>query len=502
MPDYVYPDAGEGATAPARTRDTSWAARYGRLILQDGIAGIPTALYYYQGALALTAQEVWFTSYVLAHKWDADLPYPSLNAMARCSGVDLSWLKRIRRSLSLKGWLVVAARLDASGRQEANSYDFGGLFTALEAAIAAAPPPPNAIQAEAGDSDPIPAEGRDGSFVARYGRLIAQVGIAAVPRALFTYQAALQLTPQQVWFVGYILAHRWTTDLPHPSLVRMAERTGYGVRHLHNIKDALVEQGYLTLVHRYSASGGKDSNGYDFSGLLTAISAQLRADKPAGGPVAVLPAPLAPPRRRGIVRVAEASADGGPLVHMGGGPGLPMGQTAAYAGGEQHRQLADGERGVPMDGGPSVPMAGEPVVQVVGGRSVRMGGAPSVPKGVGPQVQQGGGPPVQEGGGPRLHWPGAPAVQPREGRAAQRSGVKAAQGSGAPAAHKKDAEHEDANHEEHDSNRSPIAGKQEHERPVTYSPYIAGVVLDYSREFGDGAHGPANITQALRLWQA
>ncbi len=62
---------------PARGSDTSWAARYGGLILRDGIAAVPTALYYYQGALALSAQEVWFTSYILAHKWDSDLPYPT-----------------------------------------------------------------------------------------------------------------------------------------------------------------------------------------------------------------------------------------------------------------------------------------------------------------------------------------------------------------------------------------------------------------------------------------
>jgi hypothetical protein len=38
--------------------------------------------------------------------------------------------------------------------------------------------------------------------------------------------------------------------------------------------------------------------------------------------------------------------------------------------------------------------------------------------------------------------------------------------------------------------------------PPPYSPYIAGVILDHSRELGDATHGPANVTQALRLWQA
>ena len=34
-----------------------------------------------------------------------------------------------------------------------------------------------------------------------------------------------------------------------------------------------------------------------------------------------------------------------------------------------------------------------------------------------------------------------------------------------------------------------------------YSPYVAGVILDHSRELGDDRHGPANVSQALRLWQ-
>jgi len=35
-----------------------------------------------------------------------------------------------------------------------------------------------------------------------------------------------------------------------------------------------------------------------------------------------------------------------------------------------------------------------------------------------------------------------------------------------------------------------------------YSPYVAGVILDHSRELGDSVHAPANVTQAHLLWQA
>src|SRR6476661_1844908 len=84
---------------------TSWAARYGQAILRDGIAAIPSALYRYQGALDLSAQEIWLISAILAHKWDADLPYPSLKRLAERSGIDLRWLKRLRAGLCAKGLL-------------------------------------------------------------------------------------------------------------------------------------------------------------------------------------------------------------------------------------------------------------------------------------------------------------------------------------------------------------------------------------------------------------
>ncbi len=51
-----------------------------------------------------------------------------------------------------------------------------------------------------------------------------------------------------------------------------------------------------------------------------------------------------------------------------------------------------------------------------------------------------------------------------------------------------------------DSNRMSLVGHKE-VRALTYSPYIAGIILDYSRELGDTAHGPANVTHALRLWR-
>ena len=84
----------------------------------------------------------------------------------------------------------------------------------------------------------VPRAGR--SFVERFGATILRGGIAPVPATLYFYQAELGLSPQEVWFISYILTYKWDTDLPHPSLVQMAAQVAVSLRHLHRIKDRLV----------------------------------------------------------------------------------------------------------------------------------------------------------------------------------------------------------------------------------------------------------------------
>src|SRR5689334_2902790 len=103
--------------AAAENKPTSWAARYGQAILRDGIAAIPTALLTYQAALGLTAQEVWFTAAVLAHKWDAELPSPSLKRMAGQTGVSVMQLQRFRARLCERQLLRVREQHAPSGGQ-------------------------------------------------------------------------------------------------------------------------------------------------------------------------------------------------------------------------------------------------------------------------------------------------------------------------------------------------------------------------------------------------
>lgn len=315
---------------PSGGRAGSWAARFGRVILEHGVATIPSALFHYQGRLQLKAQEVWFICYILARKWKAGLPHPSLKQIEVQTGVTQRQLHYVRGSLVDLGYLHVHAQYGANGGQGANCYDFTPLFAALEALLAADAPPDNPILGD----DPPPEEGAgaDSSFAARYGRVIARAGIATVPLALFTYQRALDLAPEQVWFTAYILAHKWTGDLPYPSIKRMVARTGYSERHLHTLKNSLVAAGYLRLQHRYDSSGAQDSNAYDFGALLERITALVQQD---AAPLTLVPAetggrPVGGQRRSRAARVVAVS----PLA-AGPGPGgeflLPPAPGAADA---------------------------------------------------------------------------------------------------------------------------------------------------------------------------
>jgi hypothetical protein len=482
-PRGTLPDTPRGTLATPGAQPTerstrpgsSFEARFGRVILQHGIAAIPSALFHYQGEVGLKAQHVWFISYILSHKWDEDLPYPSLSNMARCSGVTLRNIQFIKSDLCRAGMLQVTDRYNDKGGRESNAYDFSGLFTHLEELIAQ----------DAGDADrpnrigaALTAEAREGatpdgspqeadpSFVARFGRVIAKRGVAAVPRAIFTHQKVLGLTPQQVWFVSYIFSFQWSTTLPYPSINKMVQHTGYSRAHLHTIKAELVEAGYLRLVHRTNDQGGQDSNAYDFSGLLDAIRAQLQPDEPLTETEAAAPSQensrgrhlFAPRRGQGGARQRSGSRSENGSEEVNSSP-----RQGAYE--PQHTGPHERE-------------------QTGGYESERIG-----------EYERRQTPPHESGRtGP---------VRAGSYRGANRRGPGATKRSG----HELETDKEEENSKKDDSNqRAPRKDVRTQDATTTlaggkYSPYIAAVAADFSRELGDTAHEASNLRQALNLWQ-
>lgn len=441
------------AGQPKQSGDASFAARFGRIILSHGISVLPTAIFHFQGKLDLSAQQMWFISNILSHKWDQELPYPSLNRMARAGGVDKTQLYDYKERLCRAGYLLVLPRRDSTGRRETNAYDFGPLFAKLETLISGESAEPNPIRAEGEPPEQIAAELNDHSFVARYGRVITSYGITAVPRALFTHGSQLGLTLQQVWFVCYILSYRWNTPLPYPSIKRMSARTGYSAVQLHNIKSELVQAGYLRLVPRYTEEGGQDTNAYDFSGLLDAIALVLDEgsqvdDEVPTTPIAEKLEEKAPRRGR---KPAQKQIDGGARLSGVGGAYLlaPGGDKLSGVGGREYTGYGGGE----------------------------FAGA---------------------GGGEFIEGD-KPAPQ---GEVAHTS-----QGKVVRALHEIETNQIERNRK-YDSNQhpqnfglQPTDPGSKKTRIPGYSPYIAGVASDFSHELDDAAHELSNMKQAMNLWK-
>ncbi len=439
---------------------SSFAARFGRIILQHGIAALPSALYHYQGKLELSAQQVWLVSYILSHKWDEDLPYPSLKKMAKRTTLSLSQLQRIKNSLCEMGYLTVYPRFNERLGQGTNAYDFAALFDRIETLLGEDPANPNPIRAEVTPPDMVELNELDSSFVARYGRVIARHGVAAVPHAIFTHQKVLSLTAQQVWFVCYIFSFQWDTALPYPSIRRMSTQTGYSTVQLHNIKSELVEAGYLRLVRRINMEGGQDTNAYDFSGLLEAIRAHLQPDPgPQGSPTDTpTQEPSAPalPRRRGRhVRPATSIPDSTRLT----------GGDSSSLSGEASTQFTRGGRAKLSGGGSSKFAEGgseEFTARNRNGLSARDSSQ------------------LSEAGSAGLAKPG---------KRARAGGTSSTYARGiARGLHEEETgkvETNDTDDSNHLSTKKVDENGSEERTPPPYSPYIAAVITDFSDELND-----------------
>ncbi|MEO8289183.1 MAG: hypothetical protein ABI670_22470 [Chloroflexota bacterium] len=474
---------------------SSFAARFGRTILKHGVAAIPSALYHFQGRLGLTAQQVWFVSYILSHKWDEDLPYPSIAQMARCTGVSDRMLRYRCNELHHLSYLQIYPRYHENGGQGTNYFDFSRLFARLEEIISQEAPRPNPIQQ--GENGALPlqvvqAGQADSSFLARYGRVILGYGIASVPRALFTHQKTLDLTPQQVWFTCYILSFQWDIALPYPSINRMAERTGYSKQQLHTLKGELVAKGYLYVERRLAEGGGNDTNLYDFSPLLDAIRSQLE-------PGAAAPEEMqeSNPEEQATGSGIEGQTEGEETLEENKAVSVRRRHRPSqpkYARGARDNSQGDGYRGDQiLDDMRDVGAATELTRGAASGfttpsaTGLSTRAANGLTSGVATQLSGQG----KQAAGRPLNQ-GLP-----EGRKQSLPEVEAL--------NKETFNRDDSNHQPQ-KNKSDNGGKgqlpaQQHAQPSRpYSPYISSVVADFSDDLGDTEHIVSNVSRTLRLW--
>jgi hypothetical protein len=314
----------------------------------------------------------------------------------------------------------------------------------------------------------------DSSFLARYGRVIVSRGIAAVPRALFTHQKVLGLTPQRVWFVCYILSFQWDTTLPYPSIYRMAERTGYSKQQLHNIKAELVQQGYLILRRRINEEGGNDTNTYDFSPLLEAIRAHLQ---PHGS---INEHPETPTSAGTEDAISE---------------GTPTTQEPAKV--RRHRQSAPKHSRFGSTP-PTTPTGRKgPAMELSTPAATELTISPAIELTRGPAT-----------GLTTSSATGLPTAVKQPSAARSQRALPAGLQRALP---KVEPINEESLHRDDSNHTSPKVKKRgpdlrsQEDIPypsanLPFSPYIAAVVSDYSSELRDPDHVTSNVTQALRLW--
>ena len=137
------PPRGKGGNEPRPKRETatttrtrqgsrsgsSFAARFGRIILQHGIAAIPSALYHYQGKLELSAQQVWLDSYSLAQVGRGfAVPQPQEDGEAHDAQPQSA--SAHQEQPVREGYLTVHPRFNERLGQGTNAYDFAPLSTA------------------------------------------------------------------------------------------------------------------------------------------------------------------------------------------------------------------------------------------------------------------------------------------------------------------------------------------------------------------------------------
>lgn len=124
-----------------KTPDQSVELRWTHALAHDGFTPVATPFLQYYSKLPqpLTLAEAMFVIHVMSFKWGRAWPWPSISSLAKLMGCSERYVRKLCTSLESVGYLE-----RKRGLHRTSVFDFSGLFTALEKALAA--DKPNEVQ--------------------------------------------------------------------------------------------------------------------------------------------------------------------------------------------------------------------------------------------------------------------------------------------------------------------------------------------------------------------
>ncbi len=109
------------------------------------------------------------------------------------------------------------------------------------------------------------------SFAQRLTPLIAAAGVTPVPTTLLRYQSLLDLSPQAVLLICWVLSKKWGPEWPYLSIDEVAAGVGCARRRVQVWKQELIARGFLRAIPRYVPGLGRRADTWDLSGLFAAL---------------------------------------------------------------------------------------------------------------------------------------------------------------------------------------------------------------------------------------
>jgi predicted transcriptional regulator len=103
----------------------------------------------------------------------------------------------------------------------------------------------------------------------KWTKTLMDAGWTAIPSVILERQSALGLEPLDVNILLHLASHWWyATELPYPGKKSVAKAMSVSPRTVQRRIARMEEAGFIRRVDRWHPKYGRQSNYYDFSGLI------------------------------------------------------------------------------------------------------------------------------------------------------------------------------------------------------------------------------------------